>query len=76
MKLAEVAVGGVYLTKVGESPVRVEVIGKTERRGRTAFLVRRVGENRPLPKPRTAAALRPLPAPKLAQSGASAVVGS
>ncbi len=69
MKIAEVVIGQTYLTKVGETLVRVMVVDKvhgygspySDRRTQDKFRVRREGEARVLPKARTAAALRPLP---------------
>lgn len=66
MKLKDVTYGETYLTKIGESLARVVVLGEAYRgtyrgNGPTRFWVRREGEVTRLPKPRTAAALRPIP---------------
>ena len=68
MKTADVVIGATYLTRVGGSLVRVVVVRKenplafsTLRRRQVRFTVRRVGEERVLPKTRTASALRPAP---------------
>lgn len=64
MKQSEIQIGGVYLTYIGEELAPVEVISiKTSgnlfsKRTLTRYVVRRVGESKPLPKARSAAALR------------------
>lgn len=67
MKNQDVKVGETYLTKIGDVDARVVVVqrrigvpfmGKKER---DTFDVRRENEDRVLPKPRSAAALHPLP---------------
>ena len=64
MKQANVKVGHTYFTYIGTELCPVEVLGKITEIGgwnarkKTTFRVRRVGENKPLPKRRTAAALR------------------
>lgn len=68
MKEADIKVGEVYLTRIGESLCRVIVVQKREgyrltalsKKSRTTFDVRRENEDRVLPKPRSAAALRPV----------------
>jgi hypothetical protein len=62
MKQSDIVIGGEYETRIGESLVRVRVVGTTETYWgkRSAFRVRRVDTGRDLPKPRTAAALRPV----------------
>jgi hypothetical protein len=62
MKQKDVVIGETYSTKVGPVRVRVVVVSKVEAYGshNTRFIVRRVSEDKPLPKPRTAAALRPI----------------
>jgi hypothetical protein len=63
VKLADVKIGEVYLTKIGEELARVVVVDRrlepTRKGYRTTFRVRREGERELLPKSRTAAALRP-----------------
>ncbi len=54
MKLAEVKVGEVYWTKIGNDRYKVLVVSQIEKR----FIVRRVGETKDLPKARSAAALQ------------------
>ena len=64
MKQNEVKLGGTYLTYIGESLARVVVVRTQAPNGfhnRTRFVVQREGECKPLPKSRSAAALRPLP---------------
>lgn len=66
MKQEQVAVGSHYITRIGSELVPVEVVCKTHMRVgaysankfMTAFVVRRIDERSPLPKPRKAAALR------------------
>lgn len=62
MKLKDVVIGGVYVTRIGAELARVVVIAKYENsRGKMAFRVRREGMDCcALPKMRTAAALRPI----------------
>lgn len=70
MKAKDIKIGETYLAKIGESLARVVVIRQTEgrtdyttgRSGPVRFVVRREGEATPLPKPRTASAMRPAPA--------------
>jgi hypothetical protein len=66
MKQKDVVVGGGYLTYIGDQLAHVVVMyvrypipGCREKR--TRYVVRRVEEDRALPKFRTAAALRPFP---------------
>jgi hypothetical protein len=64
VKQKDVVVGGEYVTKVGERRVRVKVVATREAPGKpTRFLVRRVEEQKLLPKGRTAAALYPVVEP-------------
>jgi len=72
MKQAEIKVGETYQTKIGEGLVKVRVICETTVSRhyaykpsveRKAFRVARIDNGKHLPKPRTAAALRPLPGP-------------
>jgi hypothetical protein len=61
MKQAEIKVGDVVRTKVGQSLVKVQVTGRLEAndfRKTVRFTVSRIDNGRPLPKSRTAAALR------------------
>lgn len=66
MKQADVVVGNTYLTYIGQELSEVVVVAKIEGNPdsrwrdekRTSFRVRRVGEDKPLPKRRSAAALR------------------
>jgi len=60
MKNKDVEVGGVYMAKIGDRLVRVEVVRETVVCGRSAFVIRREDTGRVLPKPRTGAALREL----------------
>lgn len=66
MKQEDVVIGETYSTKIGPNRYRVVVVAKVEPHGShpwnriTRFIVRRASEDKPLPKPRTAAALRPL----------------
>lgn len=85
MKTKDIIVGGTYLTYIGQALSRVEVVGVVEGREdatfasdrRTRFRVRRVGESTPLPKPRSAAALRlpPTRAAAIVQGGQETVNG-
>jgi hypothetical protein len=62
MKQAEIVMGRVYLTKVGEALVKVRVTGdRIDYQGRKRFHCERLDNGKSLPKSRTAAALRPLP---------------
>lgn len=67
MKVQDVRIGGTFLCRVGTQLVRVVVMAqhdpeRWERKGsRITFVVRRENESKPLPKRRTAAALRPAP---------------
>lgn len=73
MKTKDVQIGATYLTYIGESLAPVVVLRKIDgvddsrmhlygfRKSRDTFEVARVGENKPLPKRRTAAALREMP---------------
>jgi hypothetical protein len=61
MKQADIQIGGRYLTYIGQSLCPVVVVrladpGYFDKRSR--FVVRRENETTPLPKSRTAAALR------------------
>lgn len=68
MRTDDVKIGGEYLTRVSGDLVRVRVVRETlvgrPPRRRRAFVVRRVETDldtgNTLPKPRTAAALRPV----------------
>lgn len=70
MKQAQVQIGGVYLTRIGGQLTPVVVTAQAQRRSRFSstldgplrYHVRRLTESAPLPKPRTAAALREVPA--------------
>ncbi len=71
MKVDQITVGGVYLTRIGGALAAVKVTGEARRRfdyssaretGPRRFYVARVGEASNLPKSRNAAALRPVPA--------------
>jgi hypothetical protein len=66
MKLKDVVIGEMYLTRIGERLARVIVVGTREDTfsGRTRFLVRRVGEDRVLPKSRAPSALREFLTPR------------
>lgn len=66
MKLKDVVIGETYLTRIGERLARVIVVGTREDTfsGRTRFLVRRVGEDRVLPKSRAPSALREFLTPR------------
>lgn len=70
MKIADVKIGSVYLTRIGAAlaPVRVvsaarpRTISYSEgREGPARFYVQRIAAFQPLPKPRTASALREVP---------------
>lgn len=64
MKIADVKIGAVYLTRIGPTlaPVRVVAPARFNMGNEVSrFRVQRVGEASPLPKPRTAAALREVP---------------
>jgi len=70
MKQAEIQVGGTYLTRICGSLAPVVVVEKVEpsrqydRPGtHTRYRIRREDSSSILSKPRTAAALRPAPAP-------------
>jgi hypothetical protein len=71
MKTVDVKIGETYLTKVGQTLVKVIVSTEAGRRlayagekdGSRRFHCKRVDNGLLLPKPRTAAALRPVPAP-------------
>ena len=71
MKTKDIVVGSTYLTYIGQTLSRVVVVSVVEGREdaffssgrRTRFRVRRQSESTSLPKPRSAAALRPLPTP-------------
>lgn len=66
MKTADIKIGAHYLTYIGQELSEVVVVAKIEGNPdsrwrdekRTSFRVRRVGEDKPLPKKRSAAALR------------------
>ena len=66
MKQSEIQVGGHYLTRIGQELAHVVVVSMREsgslfsKRVQTRFIVRRHNEATPLPKARSAAALRPL----------------
>jgi len=61
MKQADVKVGETYLTYIGTNLCKVVVMREEQNSdNRTVYRVRRVQENCLLPKPRTAAALRPV----------------
>ena len=64
MKTKDIVIGGEYLTKIGEARARVIVVAERPDSfsGRMRFLVRRAGEDRVLPKSRSASALRDTPA--------------
>jgi len=74
MKTSDVKLGSVYLTRIGgalcpvtvtaEAPRRraYSALGNPDREGPARFYVKRHGETERLPKPRTAAALREVPA--------------
>jgi hypothetical protein len=65
MKQADIKIGSTYMCYIGTSLAHVVVTGRVEgyviagRRVSDRFTVRRVGEDKDLPKARTAAALRP-----------------
>lgn len=64
MKAKDVTIGGEYMTKVGDGLVRVRVQGVASPSygsNLQRWNVRRVDTGATLPKPRTAAALRPCP---------------
>jgi hypothetical protein len=59
MKTKDVIVGQTYLARIGTELARVVVIAKvTDYKDRVKFQVRRESERSPLPKARSAAALR------------------
>ena len=76
MKTEDVKIGGTYETRIGQNLCRVVVVdrkegsrgwvgavsGKRYNKRRASFSVRRENETRTLPKPRSAAALREIPA--------------
>lgn len=62
MKQADVIIGGIYSTYVGDELVHVKVIsarepGERTYSKRTTYVVKRIDNDRVLPKSRTAAAL-------------------
>jgi len=66
MKQAEVKIGGVYLTYIGQTLAPVVVVarccpGRYGYGKHTRFLIHRENEVSPLPKHRTGAALREMP---------------
>lgn len=76
MKAKDVKVGGEYMTKVGNVPVKVtgEAIrrasyGAASRDGPMRFYVSRVDNGQQLPKPRTAAALQSVPKTPAEEAG-------
>lgn len=73
MKAKDVVIGATVKTYIGEELAEVVVVCERapigypwdKRKRPMEYLVRRVGEERCLPKPRTAAALRPLAQPTM-----------
>lgn len=64
----DIVIGNSYLTIIGGNLCPVVVMSIREPNSwnkRTTYIVRRIGESRDLPKSRTAAALRPMPAKKI-----------
>lgn len=65
MRQADIVIGGVYETKIGDSLVKVKVLYAENRNAfgdacRTRYRVERCDNDKVLPKARTAAALRPV----------------